>query len=49
VSSQPATPGRIDPESWTHRSSEQRVRWFNVGFTTGNPNRCAAFDNLNSR
>ncbi len=40
---QQATQGRVDPESWTHGSSEQRVRWFNVGFETGNPNRCDTF------
>jgi predicted metalloprotease len=40
---QQQTQGRVDPESWTHGSSEQRVRWFNVGFTTGDPNRCDTF------
>ena len=40
--------GRIDPESWTHGSSEQRMRWFTTGFQDGNPNECTTFtaDNL---
>ena len=40
---QQATQGRVDPESWTHGSSDQRVAWFNVGFQTGDPNRCDTF------
>jgi uncharacterized protein len=32
--------GRIDPESWTHGSSEQRVEAFNKGFTTGSVANC---------
>lgn len=40
---QQATQGRVDPESWTHGSGEQRVRWFNVGYTTGDPNQCDTF------
>jgi uncharacterized protein len=35
--------GRIDPESWTHGSSEQRVNWFVTGFEQGNPNACNTF------
>ena len=32
--------GRVDPESWTHGSSEQRVSWFRRGFETGDPRVC---------
>ncbi|HSI20447.1 MAG TPA: neutral zinc metallopeptidase [Verrucomicrobiae bacterium] len=32
--------GRVDPESWTHGSSEQRVTWFTKGFETGKPSNC---------
>jgi predicted metalloprotease len=35
--------GRIDPESWTHGSAEQRTRWFRRGLETGNPNACDTF------
>ena len=28
--------GRVVPDSFTHGTSAQRVRWFNKGFTTGN-------------
>ncbi|MEM1415195.1 MAG: neutral zinc metallopeptidase [Myxococcota bacterium] len=32
--------GRVQPESWTHGSSEERVRWFRVGLETGQVARC---------
>ncbi len=35
--------GRIVPESFTHGSSEQRVRWFKRGFETGDLNQCNTF------
>jgi uncharacterized protein len=35
--------GRIDAESWTHGSSEQRARWFSTGFQNGDPNDCGTF------
>ena len=37
---QEKTTGRVDPESWTHGSSQQRVQWFRVGFNRGDPAAC---------
>ena len=35
--------GRVIPESFTHGSSEQRVRWFQRGLQSGRPNDCDTF------
>lgn len=43
---QQQTQGRVDPESWTHGSSEQRVSWFRRGFDTGDPQRCTTFSEV---
>jgi hypothetical protein len=40
---QKQTQGRVVPESFTHGSSEQRVRWFRRGFESGRPQDCDAF------
>jgi len=37
------TGGRVVPDSFTHGSSEQRVRWFRRGFETGDPAACDTF------
>lgn len=34
---------RVSPESFTHGTSEQRMHWFQQGFTTGDPNACNTF------
>jgi predicted metalloprotease len=35
--------GTVVPDSFTHGTSEQRVRWFRIGFETGQYQRCDAF------
>lgn len=36
--------GRVAPDSFTHGSSEQRVRWFTTGFRTGDMDACDTFN-----
>jgi len=40
---QKQTQGRIAPDTFTHGSSEQRVRWFKRGMDTGLPKDCDTF------
>jgi predicted metalloprotease len=35
--------GRVVPESFTHGTSEQRMRWFRRGFDTGDVRQCDSF------
>lgn len=39
--------GYVVPESFTHGSSEQRMRWFSIGFKTGDPKQCDTFKATN--
>ena len=40
---QKQTQGRVVPESFTHGSSDQRVRWFKRGMDSGRPKDCDTF------
>jgi predicted metalloprotease len=40
---QQQTQGRVVPESFTHGTSEQRVRWFRRGVDSGDPKTCDTF------
>ncbi|MEJ2869247.1 neutral zinc metallopeptidase [Actinomycetospora sp. OC33-EN08] len=35
--------GTVNPDSFTHGSSEQRKRWLTTGYTGGDPTRCDTF------
>lgn len=37
---QQQTQGRVTPDSFTHGTSAQRQKWFQTGYTTGDPARC---------
>ncbi len=40
---QQQTSGRVDPDSWTHGSAEQRMRWFMIGKEKGTLRACDTF------
>jgi predicted metalloprotease len=35
--------GQVVPDSFTHGTSQQRMRWFQTGFQSGNPDACDTF------
>jgi predicted metalloprotease len=37
------TTGRVQPESFTHGTSAQRMQWFRRGFESGSPEACDTF------
>jgi predicted metalloprotease len=37
------TTGRVQPEQWTHGSSQARVKWFTIGFNNGTLQSCDTF------
>ena len=40
---QAKTEGQVNPETWTHGSSEQRMTWFKKGYASGSLDSCQMF------
>lgn len=41
--------GYVSPDSFTHGSSQQRVKWFKIGFDSGEMDSCNTFRNIKNR